>query len=101
MSHTNTRRSYVCNPHLFCSLRRVWIGLLSGLMLLVSSSAHTQSWPDKPLRVIVPFSAGGAVDVVARIIAERMATSMGQSIIIDNRLGAGGVIGTEIGRAHV
>ncbi len=66
-------------------------------LMLLAGSCHVlaQTWPDKPLRIIVPFSAGGAVDVVARIIAERMATSMGHSVIIDNRLGAGGVIGTE------
>jgi tripartite-type tricarboxylate transporter receptor subunit TctC len=96
MPHEHAHHSRLCNPQLRRILRRAWLGLLAGSILSFGATATlAQIWPDKPLRIIVPFSAGGAVDVVARILAERMATAMGQSIIIDNRLGAGGVIGTE------
>src|SRR6218665_582228 len=52
-------------------------------------------WPDRPIRLIVPFPAGGAPDSLARAIGESMATELGQSMIIDNRPGAGGIIGAE------
>jgi len=59
------------------TLNQAWSRLLISLMLLAGSCpVLAQTWPDKPLRIIVPFSAGGAVDVVARIIAERMATGL-------------------------
>jgi tripartite-type tricarboxylate transporter receptor subunit TctC len=55
-----------------------------------------QKFPTKPIRIVVPFSAGGGTDTVARIIAQKMAESWGQSIVIENRTGAGGTIGTAL-----
>ena len=55
-----------------------------------------QDWPAKPLRFIVPFAAGGSTDQVARILGERLSATLGQQIIIDNRGGGNGVLGTEL-----
>jgi len=64
--------------------------------LLASPLAAAQSWPSRPIRVIVPFPAGGGIDTVARIIAPKMAESLGQPMVIENRVGAGGTVGTEV-----
>lgn len=54
------------------------------------------AWPSKPLRVVVPFTAGSATDAVARIVSERLSTQLGQTIVVENRPGAGGTIGVGI-----
>src|ERR1019366_1566102 len=61
-----------------------------------AAHAQTGKWPDKPVRVVVPFAPGGATDVVARIVSPRLAEGFGQQFIVDNRAGAGGTIGAEI-----
>jgi tripartite-type tricarboxylate transporter receptor subunit TctC len=55
-----------------------------------------QSYPNKPVRLIVPYSAGGATDVVMRIVAQKLPDFLGQQVVIDNRAGAGGMIGTDL-----
>jgi tripartite-type tricarboxylate transporter receptor subunit TctC len=59
--------------------------------------AHAQNYPSRPLRIISPFAAGGSNDVVARLVSARLGEAMGQQIIVENRAGAGGVVGTEYG----
>ncbi len=59
--------------------------------------AFAQAWPAKPIRFIVPFAAGGVADVVTRAVTPRLSEALGQPIIIDNRGGAGGTLGTAIG----
>ena len=73
----------------------VGIHCLIGLLLCTSLSAHSQTYPSKPIRVIVPWPAGGLVDVAARQLSNRLQTSMGQAIVVDNKLGAGGNVGAE------
>ncbi|MES2976794.1 MAG: tripartite tricarboxylate transporter substrate binding protein [Pseudomonadota bacterium] len=65
--------------------------------VVVSSiaAAHAQAYPNKPIKLIVPFAPGGFTDVVARILGQRMSTAMGQQFVIENKAGAGSVIGTE------
>lgn len=65
--------------------------------ILYSAPLLAQAWPSKPVRFIVPFSAGGTTDIVARIYAQRLAELHGAQFIVDNRVGAGGTIGTEAG----
>ena len=69
-----------------------------GLALAALSAAapvSAQTYPTKPIRVVVPFPAGSGVDTVARQVVSRTAAALGQAIVIDNRAGAGGNIGTE------
>ncbi len=68
-----------------------------GAMLAINSVvAGAQSWPTKPIRLISPFVPGGGASLVARLIAPDLTEALGQSIVVDNRGGGGGVIGTEI-----
>jgi tripartite-type tricarboxylate transporter receptor subunit TctC len=67
---------------------------------LSAGLGQTQSWPTKPVRLIVPFPPGGSTDVAARALADKYTRALGQQFIVDNRAGAGGVIGTaEVARA--
>ena len=75
-----------------------WFSLACSVALfgLVTVAAHAQSYPTKPVRMIVPFPPGGNTDIIARIVAPEMGRALGQQIVIDNRGGAGGAIGTEV-----
>jgi len=76
--------------------RRLLLGAAAAVLTLcVSTAIHAQSYPTKPIRIIVPFQAGGATDVIARVLSEKLAMGLGQPIIIDNRSGAAGIIGTD------
>jgi tripartite-type tricarboxylate transporter receptor subunit TctC len=67
------------------------------LILLVSVSAHAQQrYPSKPIRLVVPFAAGGTTDVLARTVGQKLANALGQQVVIDNRPGANGNIGTDL-----
>jgi tripartite-type tricarboxylate transporter receptor subunit TctC len=66
------------------------------LSCFVASSAAAQTYPDKPVRVIVPVTAGGTPDVVARMVLPGLSNLLGQQLVIDNRGGAGGLIGAEL-----
>jgi tripartite-type tricarboxylate transporter receptor subunit TctC len=66
---------------------------LLAALLLCTTTAFGQSFPSKPLRIIVPFPAGGTTDIVARHVAQRMQESMGQPVLVENQGGAGGTIG--------
>ncbi|RZL87685.1 MAG: tripartite tricarboxylate transporter substrate binding protein [Variovorax sp.] len=71
--------------------------LASALSLLaLAGVAHAQSYPSKPIALVVPYPAGGTADVVGRILAERLRESLGQPVIIENRSGAAGSIGTTL-----
>ena len=64
-------------------------------LLLAPLASHAQDWPAKPVRMIVPFAAGGSTDVAARLVAEYLSRAFGQQIYVENRTGANGVIGIE------
>jgi tripartite-type tricarboxylate transporter receptor subunit TctC len=70
--------------------------LTAWFVLLSPASAGAQAYPDKPIKLIVPFPAGGPNDVIARVIGQRMSELLKQPILIDNRGGAGGVLGTDM-----
>lgn len=65
-------------------------------LLLAASAVQAQGYPNKPMRLVLPFGVGGLVDVPGRIIATRLGESMGQPIIVENRAGAGGTIGSDM-----
>jgi tripartite-type tricarboxylate transporter receptor subunit TctC len=63
---------------------------------LLAANATAQPYPTKSIRIIAPFPPGGSVDVIARIVTPKLAESLGQQVVIDNRSGASGNIGTEL-----
>ncbi|MEO8441565.1 MAG: tripartite tricarboxylate transporter substrate-binding protein, partial [Betaproteobacteria bacterium] len=74
-----------------------WTEWLAGLLLVAfAPMALAQDYPSKPVRVVVGFTAGGATDVAARIVALRLTESWGKSFVVDNRPGASGMIGAEL-----
>src|SRR5262245_9323646 len=73
------------------SILRWWLAALA--VVTAASSALGQQYPSKPIRLIVPYPAGGATDVVARLLAERMSADIGQPIYVENRPGAGTMVG--------
>jgi tripartite-type tricarboxylate transporter receptor subunit TctC len=78
-------------------MMRVALGVTFALAttLVGHAAEHTGKYPTKPIRMIVPFAPGGGTDIVARVIAQKMTETLGQSIIVDNRPGAGGTVGAE------
>ncbi len=75
------------------AIRSFFIGLAT---LLATSVSHAQTYPAKPVRMIVPFAPGGNTDIIGRVFAPKMGEFLGQQLIIDNRGGAGSAIGTEL-----
>lgn len=74
---------------------RICIASLLFMPMLFATNAVAQEWPNKPIRWIVPFPPGGAMDVMARALAEKSSKSLGQAVVIENKPGAGGNIGAD------
>src|SRR5881394_148435 len=68
---------------------------LSAMALALAAPAGAQTWPSRPIRLIVPYVAGGATDMVARLVAQPLGEALGQSVIVENKAGASGLVGTE------
>jgi len=78
------------------ALARAAVSLLSGLLMSGTAWSQQRSdYPNKPIRFVVPFVAGGPMDVIGRLVGQKLLAAWGQNVIIDNRAGAGGIIGTD------
>lgn len=78
------------------TLRTAMLAILTGAMLTAATAnANAESWPNRPIKIIVPFAAGGAVDIVARLLSEPMSKTLGTSIVVENRAGGAGVPASE------
>ena len=75
-------------------IKKILVAALCAASMLHSGASMAQAWPSKPIRMMVPFPPGGSTDIVARIVAQKLSERLGQSIVIENRGGGGGTIGT-------
>jgi tripartite-type tricarboxylate transporter receptor subunit TctC len=75
--------------------RRTLLAVAALATLGASPAAWAQAFPNKPVRLVVPFAPGGTTDIVARIISEKMGAALGQTVVVENKAGAGGVIGAQ------
>ncbi|MGH8787414.1 MAG: Bug family tripartite tricarboxylate transporter substrate binding protein [Cupriavidus necator] len=80
--------------------RRAWLalaagGLIGGLSLSLALPAAAQTYPAKPIRIVVPYVAGGGTDTIARAMGEKLSKRLGQPVVVDNKAGASGIIGTD------
>jgi tripartite-type tricarboxylate transporter receptor subunit TctC len=77
--------------------RRLLLAAGATLALLTAApAAWSAGWPDRPVRIVVPFTAGGSTDVVARMVGQKLSETWGQPVVIENRGGAGGNVGTDV-----
>ncbi|RCW70410.1 tripartite tricarboxylate transporter substrate binding protein [Pseudorhodoferax soli] len=86
-----TDRSPSCHPS-----RRRLLALAAGLACAGALPAHAETWPAKPVRLVVGYAAGGATDVVARLVGQKMGEQLGQPMLVDNRTGANSNVGAEL-----
>ena len=78
------------------AMNPMWLTLVPVLGLgLATMDARAQTWPTKPLRAIVPVGAGSTTDIIPRVVFEQLSAQLGQSIVVENRAGAGGTIGSD------
>ncbi len=91
------------SEHIHRGRRRALAALAAGtasgaaaLLLMAGPAAADTGWPNKPVRIVVPFAAGGTTDILARAMAPELSKAFGQQFIVDNRAGAGGNVGTDI-----
>ena len=70
--------------------------LFTTLALALAATAGAQDYPNRPVRIIVPYPVGGASDITARLVADKLAKKWGQGVVVENKAGAKGIIGSEM-----
>jgi tripartite-type tricarboxylate transporter receptor subunit TctC len=89
----------MCRFQLLCArevMRGATVGMVAVSAALLPAAIYAQDYPVKPIRLISPFSAGGGADVLARFFAQKLSATLQQQVIVDNRAGAGSIIGTDL-----
>src|SRR5215210_503373 len=76
-------------------VRRGLLGLVLSLLAMSSLATHAQTWPSRPVRIVVPYAAGGNSDAMARIVGQRLSETLGQAFIVEYRVGGNGSLASE------
>src|SRR5262245_64091148 len=77
-------------------IKAALFGVLAGLLGMAAAAQGQDKYPDKPIRIMAPYAPGGNIDVTARIIAEKLKDVLGVTVIVENKAGASGMIGSDI-----
>lgn len=77
------------------NLSKKFVWIMGALFLVTSPISFAQNWPTKPIKLIIPFAAGGTTDILGRLLAQQLSKDLGQNVIVENKPGAGGNIAAE------
>ena len=86
----------VSTPLFFLSQLRLNFALMAALLTILPTAIAQQSYPNKPVRVVVPFQAGQGTDLIARLVAQNLGVALGQNFFVDNKPGAAGILGAQL-----